>query len=286
MEKIAQDYLIAYGNHDPSRAPIADSVRYSENDVEMGFPDGSWDTVTEVIGPPVITTDPTTSHIGIYTTVMQHDIPGFLAVRLKIGNGRITEIEHILSTTRNLSSPPTPFGDVHTFKPDPDLERIVPPEERVSRKAMVRLADGYFSTLQQNDGEIRGTKFSPDAMRSENGLRFTEIEKGFKTGRYRFNNRVRDRDHFLVDERRGLVMSRAFIDHKGVLVDYRLTDGTPARSVFREPQSWSLLELFKIKNGEITGVMATFIQVPYYMRSPWTKRPRVSRSAARADRLA
>jgi hypothetical protein len=276
MEKIAQDYLVAYGNHDPSRAPIAGNVRYSENDVEMGFPDGSWDTVTQVIGPPVITTDPTTSHIGIYTTIMQHDIPGFLAVRLKIADGRITEIEHILSTTRNLSSPPTPFGDVHTFKPDPDLERTVPPAERVSREAMIRLADGYFSTLQQNDGEIRGTKFSPDAARSENGLRFTEIEKGFKSGRYRFNNRVRDRDHFLVDERRGLVMSRAFIDHKGVLVDYQLTDGTPARSVFREPQSWSLLELFKIKSGEITGVLATFIQVPYYMRSPWTKRPRAA----------
>jgi hypothetical protein len=41
--------------------------------------------------------------------------------------------------------------------------------------------------------------------------------------------------------------------------------------VFREPQSWGLLEMFKIKHGEITGVEAVFIQTPYYMRSPWTQ---------------
>lgn len=31
--------------------------------------------------------------------------------------------------------------------------------------------------------------------------------------------------------------------------------------------------MFKIKKGEITGIEATFIQTPCYMRSPWTKDP-------------
>ena len=104
-------------------------------------------------------------------------------------------------------------------------------------------------------------------------MAFPEIEKGFRSGRYRFNERVRDRDFFLVDEARGIVMARGFIDHKGVLDEYALTDGTPTRSVFREPQSWGFLEMFKIKGGQITGVEAVFIQTPYYMRSPWTKTP-------------
>ena len=102
-------------------------------------------------------------------------------------------------------------------------------------------------------------------------MKFPEIEQGFRSGRYRFNERVRDRDFFLVDEARGIVMSRGFIDHKGRLDHYTLTDGTPQTSAFREPQSWSLLEMFKIKHGEITGVEAVFFQAPYYMRSPWTK---------------
>jgi hypothetical protein len=239
----------------------------------MEFPDASWDTVTQEVGSPLTLSDPKTGNVGIYTAIMQNDTPGYLAVRQKIVRGQITEIEHILSTRRNLSSPPTPFRDVQEFKRDPDLARTVTPGERVPRDKLIAHADGYFSTLQHNNGEIRGTRFSADATRIENGMSFPEIEKGFKSGRYRFNNRVRDRDHFLVDEERGIVMSRGFIDHKGILDEYTLTDGTKTRSIFREPHSWSMLEMFKIKNDMITGVEATFIGAPYFIRSPWTKKP-------------
>ena len=127
-------------------------------------------------------------------------------------------------------------------------------------------------TLENNTGELRGgVQFSADAKRFENGKLYTSIERDFGLGRYRFNERVRDRDHFLVDEKRGVVMSRGFIDHKGVLDEYAYTDGTPARSIFREPQSWSVLEMFKVRGGMITAVEAVFIAVPYYMRSAWGK---------------
>lgn len=271
LERIAQDYRAAYLAHDPKRAPISPRVRFSENNVEMSFPDASWDTVTEEVGEALTLSDPLTGHVGIYTAIMQNDTPGFLAVRLKIDDAEIVEIEHIVSTRRNLSGPPTPIGEVHEFRHDPDLDRPVPPHERATRAELIRLADGYFSTLENNTGEIRGTKFAPDAFRYENGKRFPEVEKDFRLGRYRFNERVRDRDYFLVDEERGIVMGRAFIDHKGVLDEFVLTDGTRVRSIFREPHSWALLELFKIKRGMITAIEATFIAAPYYARSPWTK---------------
>lgn len=70
-----------------------------------------------------------------------------------------------------------------------------------------------------------------------------------------------------------MAMARGFIDHKGVLDDYRLTDGTPAKSVFQEPQSWAFLEMFKVEQGCISAVVATFYQAPYYQRSPWTVGP-------------
>jgi hypothetical protein len=275
LEQIADQYRAAYLKHDPSAAPIAKSVRFSENNVEMlQFPDGSWDTVTSEIGPALTFSDPSTGNVGIYTSIMQNDTPGFLAVRLKVEHGKIVEIEHMLSTKRNLSSPPTPIGDVHEQdNHDPAFTAPVPAGERVPRAQAIALADGYFSTLQKNDGEIRHTRFSPDATRYENGKKFAEIEKGFKSGYYRFNERVRDRDYFLVDEERGVVMSRGFIDHKGVLDEYTLTDGHTQHSVFREPQTWAFLEAFKVRNGMIVSVESTFIAVPYYMRSPWTKHP-------------
>jgi hypothetical protein len=273
LEEIGAQYRAAYVKHDPTQAPIAKDVRFTENNVEMKFPDASWDTNTQEIGPALTISDPATGNVGIYTAIMQLDTPGFLAIRLKVRQRKITEIEHILSTKRNLSGPPTPIGDVHEFKHDPDLARSVPAAQRPSRAELISLANGYFSTLQHNNGEIRDTRFAPGASRFENGKQFPEIEKGFKLGTYAFNNRVRDRDFFLVDEERGIVMSRAYIDHKGVLDTYKLTDGTEKRSIFREPHTWSVLEMFKIKNGMITAVEATFIAAPYYIRSPWTLHP-------------
>lgn len=264
-------YRAAYVAHDPGRAPIAASVRFTENNVEMAFPDATWDTVTEELGPALTLSDPVTGNVGIYTAIMQRDTPAFLAIRLRVEAGQIVEIEHIVSTKRNLSGPPTPIGEVHEFRHDADLDRPVPLEERVPRAELVRLADGYFATLENNTGEIRGTKFAPGAFRFENGKLFPNVEADFRLGKYRFNERVRDRDHFLVDEERGIVMSRGFIDHKGVMDEFTLTDGTPMRSIFREPHSWSLLEMFKIRRGMITAIEATFIAAPYYARSPWTR---------------
>jgi hypothetical protein len=272
LEKIGTQYRTAYLAHDPKLAPFSPNVRFTENNVEMHLPDGTWDTVTKEIGPALTISDPTSGNVGIYTTIMQKDIPGFLAIRLKVADGKITEVEQVISTKRNLSAPPTPIGSVEGYTHDPDLARPVDAADRMSRADLVKVANGYFSTLENNNGEIRdGAKFSPTATRFENGMRFADIEKGFKSGRYAFNERVRDRDFFLVDEARGIVMARGYIDHKGVLDTYKLTDGTPQRTIFREPQTWGLLEMFKIKHGEITGVEATFIQTPYYMRSPWTK---------------
>jgi len=274
LEQIAVAYRTAYLAHDPKLAPFDPKVRFTENHVEMRLPDGTWDTVTREVGPALTISDPVTGNVGVYTSIMQKDVPGFLAIRLKVVDDRITEVEQVVSTRRNLSSPPTPIGAVEGFEHDPDLARPVDPADHMNRADLIRLADAYFETLENNTGELRGgARFSANATRSENGMTFPEIEKGFRSGRYRFNERVRDRDYFLVDEARGIVMGRGFIDHKGVLDEYTLTDGAPHTSVFREPQSWGVLEMFKIKRGEITGVEAVFIQTPYYMRSPWTKIP-------------
>jgi hypothetical protein len=269
--------------HDAKLAPFAARVRYSENNVEMAFPDGTWDTVTEEVDLPLILTDPVSGQVGIYTSIVQRDIPGFLAIRLRVKGGRITEVEHVISTRRNLSGPPTPMGDMWSYHRAPSLNDAIPEDQRVSRAELLQLADGYFSTLQYNTGQIRGTRFTAGSVRHENGMRFPDIEAGFRSGRYRYNNRVRDRDCFLVDEARGFVMCRGFIDHKGVLDEYTLTDGTPARSNYHEPHSWGFLEAFKASKEGIVAVEATFSAVPYFLRSPWTRKPDAVYDAAKTS---
>jgi hypothetical protein len=274
LEHIGDEYRTAYLKHDPSLAPFAKAVRFTENNVELKFPDGSWDTVTQEVAAALTFSDPKTGGVGVYTAVMQNDTPAFLAIRLRVANGKIVEIEHTLSTKRWVSGPPTPFGDVEKLVHDPDMARVLAPVERRPRAEMIRLADGYFSTLSGNDGAIR-TKFAANCHRVENGMETAAdgCEKAFRLGVYRFNARVRDRDYVVVDEARGLVMARAYIDHKGALDHYKLTDGTDRRSPFREPHTWSLMETFKIENGAVGPIETDFIGSPYFTRSPWTKSP-------------
>jgi len=271
LQEFADAYRTAYLAHDAGQVVIDDNVRFSENFVEMDFPDGTWHTVSEELGPPLTLLDEVTGQIGIYTVIMQNDIPGFLAIRLRVEGMEITEIEHVISTRRNLSSPPTPIGNHEGYSHDPVITAGVPVEDRASRERLIQHGRGYFSTLERNNGEIRGTCFTADAIRRENGMLFEDIEGGFRSGRYFFNNEVRNWP-VLVDEEKGMAMFRGFIDHKGVLDEYMLTDGTPARSIFREPQTWGFLESFAIRDDCIASVVADFVQSPYKMSSPWNPR--------------
>ena len=247
----------------------ADPVRNSENNVDMPFPAGTWETVTEIVGPDIVMADPVWGEVAIFTPIKQREIEGYLGARLKVEDGKITEVEHIISTARNLSNPPTPIARHADYAVDPLLDEVVPEAERATRDELAAHANGYFDTLQLNDGEIRGTCFKPEAIRRENGMLFEDIKGGFESGRYLFNNRVR-REILLIDEARQIALARGFIDHKGVLDTYQLTDGTEVKATFQEPQSWGLLEAFKVNDGCISSVAATFYQAPYYTVSPWT----------------
>jgi hypothetical protein len=272
LAAIGDQYRAAYAAHDKSKAPFAKHVRFTEDAVELAFPDGSWDVVTSEVGPPLTFTDPQTGGVGIYTAIMMREIPAFLAIRLQVTNGEITEIEHLLSTKRLVSGPPTPFGDVTHLVHDPEMSRLLNDGEKRPRAQLISLADGYFATLARNDGTLH-TTFAPNCHRIENGMETAKdgCEKSFRLGVYHFNERVR-REPVLVDEARGLVMFRGFIDHKGTMIDYQLTDGTQRKSPFAEPHTWSFLETFKVHNGQVGPVEADFIGSPYYSTSPWTKK--------------
>jgi hypothetical protein len=270
LRQIADQYRAAYVHHDPKQAPFAAHVRFMENNVTMPFPDGSWDVVTSEVGPPLTFSDPATGNVGIYTAVMMGKTPAFLCIRLRIANGKIVEAEHLLSTKRLVSAPPTPFGDVTKLKHDPLTDAPLTPAQRRPRAELIRIADGYYATLAHNDGTLH-TKFSASCHRIENGLETATggCEGPFKLGTYLFNVRVR-REPLMVDEARGLVMFRGFIDHKGNVIDFKLTDGTPKTSPFQEPHTWSFIETFKIIDGAVGPVEADFIGSPYYSKSPWS----------------
>jgi hypothetical protein len=265
---------------------LADHVTFSENNVALLLGDGLWGTITGR-GPPateLLFADPQAGQVGFFGIVDEHGVPGYLAVRLKVEDRKITEIETLINRIPPLppGATPSPFAtrtpkELQHF---PVMTETVPPGDRVSRGRLIDIANGYFSTLQQNDGQLF-TPFDDECSRMENG----NVSAGdpnasypaaklfcaeqFKKGAYRFDSALRDRAFMLVDEERQLVLTRAFLDHNAVLTDFKLADGTPAVSGFKTPSTLCLLELFKIRGGKIYRVEVVYINVPYHMPSVW-----------------
>ena len=228
LTQIADQYRAAYVHHDPKQAPFAAHVRFMENNVELPFPDGSWDVVTSEVGPSLTFSDPGHRRSGRLHRRHDGQHAGVPRHPLRVEQGKIVEVEHLLSTKRLISAPPTPFGDVTKLTHDPLTRQLLTPAQRRPRAELIRIADGYFATLSHNDGTLH-TQFAPTCHRIENGMETAPngCEGPFKLGTYLFNVRVR-REPVMVDEARGLVMFRGFIDHKGNVIDFKLTDGTRA----------------------------------------------------------
>lgn len=278
---ILNQYLGGLAAHDPSRVPFAQKVKFTENNVELQIGDGLWGTISGIEhGSDLDFADPRDGEVGYYGVVEEHGDPAYIALRLKVVGHQITEVESIVCRKGDGPGParaPTPVTH------DPAFFETVSPAERSSRTQLIALANGYFSTLQRNDGTLR-TKFDPTCSRLEDGWKsagdphaqdsFGRLTCGaqFKLGFYRWDDRVRDRGFLVVDTERGLVMARMFIDHRGVLTHYDLSNGEHRVSPIKAPHTWCVLELFKIKGGEIYRIEAVFVPVPYYMPSPWTPR--------------
>jgi hypothetical protein len=275
----AEAYLDALVRRDPSRLAWADDAIVSENNVRLAVGDGTWNTVDGRRGYDLKMADPQTGQVAWFGVIEEHGHPAIMALRLKIDGGRVSEAETIV--TRKVENSPFPSIDTY-IEPRPLMLADVPAGQRTPREEMLALANGYFETIQLNDGTIR-TRFTDDCERIENGLQTTHngdafpnypiaaygCREQFELGQYRYDDRLRARRFPLVDEDKGLVLAGGFIDHCGKLVDFTWTDGTPVRSFYHFPHSYCLLEAFKITGGAIAGVEAVFIDVPYHMPSPW-----------------
>lgn len=279
LDKFADIYLDAMLKKDVSRLPLAKDVKFTENGVQMKVGDGLWNTINGKRDYHLRVADPAQGQVGLVEVITEHGTPGILSARLKVVDGKITEIETVLS--RKVDTSPFPNTD-GLEKSHALWAQSVPADKRVRRERMITIADGYFDTLQQNDGTLF-TNFTNDCDRIENGLKTTnnntipnyDIAKmgcaeQFKLGQYIYDDRLRDRRFPLVDEERGIVLSAALMDHSGKIVDVTWTDGkTKTKSVFFYPHSFVLIELFKIDGNAIKRVEAVFASMPYNMPTAW-----------------
>ena len=271
-------FLAALDKRDPGRVEWADHLLYTENNVVLAPGDGIWNTITHRGPYDLRIADAGHGQVAVFTTIEETDATSPCAIRLEMQRGTISGVEIVVARNKDEGFPF--LGQ--KFEDKPVMLADVPQAERSSREELVRIANGYFETIERNDGTIR-TAFHSHCNRVENGVQTTNnadfplpiarlgCEEQFALGWYRYDDELRGRRFPLVDIERGIVFAHGFIDHSGRVGDYTLTDGTPASSPVRRPHSYYLAEAFKIRDGAIEQVEAVFHTVPYKMPSPWDR---------------
>ncbi len=280
LYQVLDRYLLALKAGDAGKAGFAPGALTSENNVMLRPGDGMWGTITALGDYDLRFADSEKGEVAYYGVVRETDTSAPFAVRLRVRDGLIHEAETIVARPQE-AGVPFVTADLH---PLPVLNEILPEAERSSRERMIGIANGYFETIQRNDGTMHAV-FTEDCNRREDGFQTTNRKddtwgeithlgcgQQFKLGWYRFDDRLRSRRFLVVDQERGLVMAAGFIDHAGRVGEYTLSDGHKATSkIFRHPHSYCLLETFKIRAGKIQQVEAVFTTVPYNMPTPWAR---------------
>src|SRR5690606_5055310 len=117
-----------------STLPLARDVRFTENNVFIRVGEGLWSTVTAVDEVGLETADPSTGNAAWFGSVRENGEPAILAVRIRVTDGKIDEIESVVHRKTAL---PAPFGDVTKMVHDPEFNQVLPLEQRRSRERML-----------------------------------------------------------------------------------------------------------------------------------------------------
>lgn len=168
-------YLTALVAHDPDRAPLAPNAKFVENATALVPGAGLWKSAREVpTNFRIYIPDPDSQQVGFLglmkavVTVEEktETRPVLLALRLKLENGLITEIEHLLA--RNLGERNLP----NLLVPRRALLTTVPEPERMPHDELTRIGATYYDALVGDDGSL--APFADDCVRRENGMQTTK----------------------------------------------------------------------------------------------------------------
>ena len=293
LEGFVDRYLDAVLAHDPKLVPLAPDVRYTEDGQHLEIGDGLWRTMHAKGHYRLFVDDVPAGQVAFFGTIEEENrdpakgTAVLMALRLKIKDGKITEIEQLMARDEK------PALAMDGKQVDPIYLATVPQSERTSRAELIATANKYFSGMQKNDGK-GDYPFAADCNRLENGMQTTNAPtpagetrpdpktsiryssqwscmEQFKSGLLHFVSRIRDRRYVAVDEERGIVFAFGFFDHEGGDTRHFATpDGRQVVSGPVQPWTWELAELFKVQGGQIHRIQAILQRSPYGMNSGWS----------------
>jgi hypothetical protein len=278
-------YLKALIAHDASRLPVTRNVKYTENGVRLNLTDGLWNTASAMPTYRVDVIDEEAGQVGLLGMIDESGNKNWFAVRLKVEQGKqVSEIENLVVRNIMSGAPPegSPQGTVHK-EPHPLMMEAIPDGKRSPRVELITIGNSYFTGLDTDEhgGNI---PFDPDCQRRENGMvtaNNPDAPKGsmqWMGCKAQFDTRfsvivtdIRER-RFIADPVTGLSFGFGYFDHDGSVAKMSVTpDGKQidVSPTFRQPFSFIIAEIFKIKDSKIRQIEAVLMAVPYGMESGW-----------------
>ncbi len=176
LRDVLDRYLDSLVAHDPKKAPLADHVRYTEDDAELPVGEGFWKTATKLRTVRADFLDPKTGTAAVQAVMEEGGKPVLFAARLHIDDRRITEIESLVVHNR---------AEGALFSPDnlatpSEAMNAPPPKGRLdARKTMIEIALKYPAGLRAGSFVKADTPFAPGAYRLENGVKMAGPECTF-----------------------------------------------------------------------------------------------------------
>jgi hypothetical protein len=285
-------YLAALAKHDPAGLPFDRDAKFTENTARLPIGKGGlWIGTSEApTSFKIYVADVPGGEIGFMGMMKAWGKPVLVAMRLKLENGRITEIEHV--TTDSLRA----GGLANLAIARPEFGAEVPSAERSSRQQLVNITDSYFEAAEHADGSL--APFAPHCVRHENGAQTTSnspprpwpVPLGSKeadaameyigtlncdtqldTHVMDFIGRLWPRRIEVVDREKGLVLAFPMFQHPGMREPVKLVGvpGVDSLPLGRSSSNMQASELFKISDGKIVSVEAMGAFLPYGTKSGW-----------------
>lgn len=160
--------LHAFAKHDTSRLPLAATLRVTEDSAEKPLDKvGLLKSVTKLRGYRQDFIDERTGIVGAHVVVEESGAPVLLVVRLKVENGRISELETVATRSKADGSLFNIDGLGH---PSEEMAKVPRPDQLPSREEAIRIALLYPAGLEAGSFVKTDTPFTPEAFRLETAI--------------------------------------------------------------------------------------------------------------------
>lgn len=278
--RTVDSYLAAVVAHEPSRVAFAPEAKFVEQAVKTKIGEGLWKTASAAPTTfKIYVPDAVAQQVGFLGVMEENGRPVQIGLRLKLGNGKITEAEHLLA--RNLSE----RSLANLQSPRPAFSTTVPAAQRDSRDRMLSIGASYYEALVTSNG--KAAPFAADCVRRENGMQTTgnppPATPGFgtigamgcaaqlDTRAMSYIKRIDPRRVQIADPETGLVFGLSQFRHPMEEKKIKIVGvpGVETIDMNFNPFDLPAAHVFKVYGGQIHEIEAMGFMLPYNSPTGW-----------------